>query len=545
MSSTRHAKPGAPLSQERYMSSPEFAEVQGVNGVAVTAKARLCLDPADKRLLFWLQAMSLREGGVPRMVRELLELFPERIGTPTMHRLGLFGDKRASGQVLETVLCELGDTSAILRESNGYEPRMNLVKTGTELVDMCLDRASRLEWAIFDVCLNPAVWPAEPGQGVGSKQRMGEGLDEGSAPPAVDRAWAAGGAIFRDLPGALAQWQERAAESAISGCAKTKTFEHVMEALDFCLQTRSMVVVEGPSRIGKSTAAKSWCEQHLGDARYVSLTGICHKTGFFRLLSRALGLACSFKTKSTEMQSRVEDTLQRSGLMLVIDEAHFLWPQNARIYSGPELVDWIDTAFCNYNAPIALVSTPQFSFCKRQAVQQTGWNARQFELRVKRHSKLPESVSEADLAAVAKTMLPGAASPIIKVLVGYALLSKRYLQAIVDTVDEAKIIARKSGRDTVEVVDIKQALDCYRFPSDQAMAASAVAPRKSKRRPDPSTPHFASGLQARRFEPAGHLPIEGRAAGSEVCSRPSIECDQPLIADRTQESRLRPEQVEA
>ena len=33
--STRRANPNAPLSQERYMSSPEFAELRAISGTAV------------------------------------------------------------------------------------------------------------------------------------------------------------------------------------------------------------------------------------------------------------------------------------------------------------------------------------------------------------------------------------------------------------------------------------------------------------------------------------------------------------------------------
>ncbi len=40
------------------------------------------------------------------------------------------------------------------------------------------------------------------------------------------------------------------------------------------------------------------------------------------------------------MQARIEDVLKRSKLMLVMDEAHFVFNQSRRMYSRPELVDW-------------------------------------------------------------------------------------------------------------------------------------------------------------------------------------------------------------
>ena len=97
------------------------------------------------------------------------------------------------------------------------------------------------------------------------------------------------------------------------------------------------------------------------------------------------------------MQARVEDVLQRSKLMLVFDEAHFLFNQSPRIYSRPELIDWIDTALCNHDVPLALVTTPQFIHCVKRAENQVGWNWRQFRRRVRRWVQLPEWNTTADL----------------------------------------------------------------------------------------------------------------------------------------------------
>ena len=69
MSSTRHATQGAPTSYERYMSSPEFAELRGIPGTAVAAKAQLYTDARKRNLLFFLQSLSLKEGGLRRMAQ--------------------------------------------------------------------------------------------------------------------------------------------------------------------------------------------------------------------------------------------------------------------------------------------------------------------------------------------------------------------------------------------------------------------------------------------------------------------------------------------
>src|ERR1022692_2129041 len=79
MSSTRRADPNAPLSQERYMSSPEFAGLQGISGTAVAKRCALLISPVKRQLLWFIQGMSLADGGLKKLARELLKMFPERI----------------------------------------------------------------------------------------------------------------------------------------------------------------------------------------------------------------------------------------------------------------------------------------------------------------------------------------------------------------------------------------------------------------------------------------------------------------------------------
>src|SRR6266853_6842226 len=76
MSSTRHATQGSAVSYERYMSSPEYMELRAIPGTAVAAKAQLYTDTRKCSLLFFLQALSTKEGGLRFVARALLEKFP-------------------------------------------------------------------------------------------------------------------------------------------------------------------------------------------------------------------------------------------------------------------------------------------------------------------------------------------------------------------------------------------------------------------------------------------------------------------------------------
>jgi len=108
MSNTRHSKPGSPMSDERFMSSAEYAEVRGLSGNAVAAKAAILPDARQRRLLFFLHSMSWERGGLKQFAQAFLAEFPERFGSYTMRKIGWKdGQIYNSGQV-EKVRDELG-----------------------------------------------------------------------------------------------------------------------------------------------------------------------------------------------------------------------------------------------------------------------------------------------------------------------------------------------------------------------------------------------------------------------------------------------------
>ena len=76
MSSTRRAQQGSAISYERYMSSPEFAQLRGIPGTAVAAKAQLYTNADTRSLLFFLQSLSLKVGGLRFVARALQERLP-------------------------------------------------------------------------------------------------------------------------------------------------------------------------------------------------------------------------------------------------------------------------------------------------------------------------------------------------------------------------------------------------------------------------------------------------------------------------------------
>ncbi len=403
MSSTRHAPEGAAISYEKYMSSPEYAELRGIPGTTVAAKAQLYTEARKRSLLFFLQSLSLKDGGLQRVSRRLLERFPDHSEAELAHFL-------------------------------------------------------------VEFCINPKL--------------VVQFSDEESPPNQPSSV-----PFYTEIADALRELQTRYEAKIKSDFVLTTIGKEVFETLDHALAIGKMVVIEGESGSGKTTAAEAWCRQRQGHARFVSLSGITHKTGFFRQLATAIGLAAS-KRKGSDIQVKVEEFFHKTRLMLVIDEAHYLFPRLQQRESSPVLVDWINTALVNHNVPVALICTDQFAKLKARVEKQTGWTSEQLEHRVKRYKRLSSRPTKEDLEAVAAKLLairwnvqqekwnvagPTPHRDFIKMIVGYALTSKMRLPAVAATVEEARYQARKNGRSYIVATDIRTALLDYQIPSDEAL----------------------------------------------------------------------------
>ena len=285
------------------MSSPEFAELQGISGTAVARRCSLLLSPGKRQLLWFVQGMSLAEGGLRKFARELLNMFPDRLILPSRRDVDW-----KSGES-ETINHEECIQLAIGRWTwPEYEEHPDLPSLEEFLTDLCINPRLRIrlksggvETSEFDVDLAKDEFPE---------------LDELDFHDAsLD--------YFRDICGALVEYKRRYEEKVKAEFCLTAIGRQIWKQLDDALKTRTMIVIDGREGRGKTEAVRAWCDCHLGQARFVSLDGTSTKTTQFRELARALGVGHGYKSKVSGMQANVKEVLRVSRLMPVIDEAHF------------------------------------------------------------------------------------------------------------------------------------------------------------------------------------------------------------------------------
>ena len=511
------------------MSSVEFRDRRGLQGMPVATKAELYADPRKRSLLLFLRAMSSRPGGLEKVAEDLIEMFPERLGSPTMHKLGMKPDRSYDTEAVKIIRAELGIGQRLspipLRGEQGGngEPltdaeRRN-IRQGVEkslasdkgfFDELIEERVAELEssarlakaeviarqhpthypasafvrWCdkaarqnlpsfLWEYCTNPKirlVTTDESPQSVGRYEYL-----EGDL-----RFWnpeTASLAYFHDLTGALLEYKARHEAQARAQFAETAVSKSVFGTLDRGLRSRKIVVVQGVEGIGKSFSSEAWNECHLGEAVFVRLEGIVTKTTFFQSLSSACGLASSVSQKSQEMQIRIRHFLERSGLMLIIDEAHRLFQQTERIYSHPELLNWVYTCW-DQKIPVAMLVTPQFVSRMDEVERQTDWRSGQLKRRIVKWTRLPEKLAAEDLQAIARNIAPRYAAAMLGELVDFALPSRRQIDAMRNAMEAAESIAEEKGRKTPIFQDLLDGIADAQL-TDQAMTTPLDRMRQS------------------------------------------------------------------
>jgi hypothetical protein len=560
MSSTRTAKDDSAFHQSCYASSPEFE--RGLVANMVAKRCTVLGAKADRELIWFVQHLSHQPGGIAAVATGLLEKFSHRLGTPAMLKSGKqVGQNYTAAEVAE-IRWEIprqsrrnfplrGETQYLMSEMcDSLDDSRNRLKTEhrQRLREMaaCGDyRGYRCETNdAFEMLVtgrkaeidaeeheeakkHPTAYSAKDfydlcHQAAGcvvvcedDLSPLGEFLHDLCLKPSRDLT-AATPWYFADLVNVLREHhQQWIAEK--SKIVVTTLGKKVCDALDYCAASRSLVLLEGNARLGKSFSARGWCDQHPGKARFVEVPPGNDDASFFRALARGLGLGSFLNYKVVEIRARVESVLREGDIVLVMDEAQRLWPQRNLRYGSPGRVVWVMT-MANAGVPICLVSTPQFTTAQN-AMEKTGWNTDQLTGRIGHYEFLPKELTLADLTAVGRAVLPKASEEILKVLASYARMSARYLAAVDSIAKRAQFIAQRNGRTQCTASDVRTAMQESVIPSDTMLIRTLERARKSAGKGRMATPM----LPQNEIEPPAparetrHAPIRWNWSMTETC----------------------------
>jgi hypothetical protein len=288
---------------------------------------------------------------------------------------------------------------------------------------------------------------------------------------------------------ALQRYMEEWIEQRAAGVVVTALGKEVHEMLDYTLHSGSMTLLEGDARTGKSFAARSWCEQHPGQARFIEVPTGNDDTGFFLALARGLGMGNFSQYKARELRERVESVLLTRDILICLDEAHRLWPEMNFRYGFPKRVNWL-MSMANHKVPFCLVGTPQFIERQKASETNAGWNSAQFIGRLADYKRLPGELGIEDLMAVASSVLPEADTRTIRALAAYARTSARYLAAIDSIVARARYVANRAGMEHPTTEHVRKAMQESVIPSDTMLVRTLEHGRKAgpKAQPIPPAP---------------------------------------------------------
>jgi hypothetical protein len=452
MSSTRKAQTGSPQRQERYASSAEFES--GLMANLVARRCEVLKSPEEIELIFFLQYLSHREGGLKKVSENLRTRFRERIATQTMLKIGYsekkFYTPEQADEIRRDRPFEIRDFSEFFNHDDDEEKRQPTRKNcpAKEFKSECEEYAAdRLEQFLKDLCLDP-------------KQKVTGG------------PW-----WFPGLIESLFEFQREFALDEQESFVSTALGKLVYETLDYSLHGKCLTLIDGRARTGKTFAAKKWIAQHPGKARFVEIKPGGGNILFFRAIAKALGLSANLNHKAHELRDRIEYVLGSGNLMLVFDEAQHAWPDSMNREALPFRVSWL-MSMVNAGVPISLIVTNQFFHAQKRVERRSGWTSEQFIGRIAFYQPLPESLSQAELAAIVKTLLPEADANAIGLLADTAMGSRRYLAGIEYTVKRARYLVSKAGREKILFSDLKRAISEGVIPSDKHLAQRLATPEK-------------------------------------------------------------------
>jgi AAA domain len=440
--------------------------------------AQLADQPRLVEMMWFLQYTSTQPGGLVKFCADMFAQLPERFGTETMRAAKrpeyTLQEKRSingeipykynpagmidpdnetpSDELLAAILDRAPDSEEERASQRREFERRLKSWTAKEIRCSCQEAVENiLPRYLEDLCVKADKGFTELGD-----------YDHDKGPH-----W------FMDDPvAAVFEMMDRRAIEVSKRLAMTAVTKKVFDALDYALQERVMVRIEGDSRFGKTESVRAWADMRPGLARVVEVPSSNSLEDLLRRVAESLGLAFSYGTRGQILRERIEYVLKQSGIFLIFDEAAFLVPQNYTPTTAPARLNWVRREVADRKLPLALIHTPQtFMPAVEKFVKKTAFSMQQFTGRNYRIVELPTEMDREDLIAVARIHFPELGIEYLEVIADLAELSENYLQMVEAVAKLSRFVARREGHHRITVSDIET-------------AASELIPRREVPEPD-------------------------------------------------------------
>jgi hypothetical protein len=459
MSSTRYAKPGSPLNQNRYASSGEFNP--GLRANLVAMRCSVLESPEDRELIWMLQEISLRDDGLKGFAAEILARFAHRLGTRSMRQFGLTAKQSFNAEQVRAIRKEFsgdvdgeemfplrGEVPGWVDPDDDWQLKEEKAKAArypdgypvADFLNLCRAEAGNSgAWSLADrlckICLDPkSHWDV----------------------------W-----YFHELRDCLCEYRSTLTTPGFAPTALSRTIWREIQDVH---EMPGMILLHNDSGNGKSDSAKAYCQTQPGRARYCIVPSSNTEVDFWRALAGAVGTADGMSYKCEQIRTRVKETLLSAGLVLVLDNAQNLFPVSDYRYALPGRLNQI-IELAEQGVSFVLIANSKLFDTLGFVEARTGWSRSQFVNQLTRVVELPAGLDRDDVEAVAAQLLPDGDRAAQRKLADSMIVAPGYLHAGKRTAAAARRIAAAKHRDRVTLADLSEAVETDVVPSCKALAS--------------------------------------------------------------------------
>lgn len=260
-------------------------------------------------------------------------------------------------------------------------------------------------------------------------------------------------------------------ESTLDAPVRTKPYTILEEGLALAKKRKVPVEIVGHTRMGKTLPAFNWYQRNAMDRGiFVKCPEDESDRTFLAAIADKLGISAIANKKIVQIRPQIVSCFGKGLLdFIVVDEAHFLWPNDRK--AKPKRLEFLRGLF-DMHVPsqvgVVILATPQFTASMNEAMTDNRrWAPGQWDGRVIRYH-FPDTMSDADLRAVAEHHAPDFSGDMIEKLVMHARATHGFCGAMVNAIMLAREKAELRGSKRVTA-------DILREAQQQMVAGTRIA----------------------------------------------------------------------